>query len=104
MPKITPVEYQGQIIAYMFDCPGCKFAHEITVQPIRNEFGAGWEWNGGLDKPTFNPSLRVRWEGLRDGVEFVKICHSFIRDGQIQFLSDCTHELAGQTVELPEVD
>lgn len=29
------------------------------------------------------------------------VCHSFIRDGQIQFLSDCTHALAGQTVPLP---
>lgn len=26
----------------------------------------------------------------------------FIRDGQIQFLGDCTHALAGKTVPLPE--
>jgi hypothetical protein len=31
-------------------------------------------------------------------------CHSFIRNGQIQFLSDCHHELAGKTVDLPEVE
>ena len=31
-----------------------------------------------------------------------KVCHSFVRDGRIEFLSDCTHELAGQTVELEE--
>lgn len=32
------------------------------------------------------------------------VCHSFVRDGQIEFLGDCTHSLAGQTVPLPSVD
>jgi hypothetical protein len=31
-----------------------------------------------------------------------RVCHSFVTDGKIQFLGDCTHALAGQTVELPE--
>ena len=30
------------------------------------------------------------------------ICHSFVTDGRIQFLGDCTHKLAGQTVDLPD--
>lgn len=29
-----------------------------------------------------------------------KVCHSFVRNGKIEYLNDCTHELAGQTVEL----
>lgn len=33
-----------------------------------------------------------------------KICHSFITDGEIQFLNDCTHKLAGHTVDLLEWD
>lgn len=32
------------------------------------------------------------------------VCHSFVRDGRIQFLSDCTHKLANQTVDLPDID
>jgi len=32
-----------------------------------------------------------------------RICHSFITDGKIQFLSDCTHHLAGQTVDLNDI-
>lgn len=28
-------------------------------------------------------------------------CHSFVRDGKIEFLNDSTHSLAGQTVDLP---
>ncbi|WP_241754456.1 hypothetical protein [Cupriavidus basilensis] len=30
------------------------------------------------------------------------VCHSFVTDGRIQFLGDCTHALAGQTVPLAE--
>jgi hypothetical protein len=30
------------------------------------------------------------------------VCHSFVIDGRIQFLSDSTHVLAGQTVDLPK--
>ncbi len=31
-----------------------------------------------------------------------KVCHSFIRDGTIQFLGDCSHAMVGLTVELLE--
>jgi hypothetical protein len=42
-----------------------------------------------------------------DGFKFdskPSICHSFVTDGRIQFLNDCTHSLAGQTVDLPDFD
>ena len=51
-----------------------------------------WSWNGDTEKPTLKPSVRTR------GGNF--LCHSFITDGKVQFLNDCTHELAGQTVDL----
>jgi hypothetical protein len=31
------------------------------------------------------------------------VCHSFVTDGKIQYLSDCTHAMAGQTVDLLEI-
>jgi hypothetical protein len=31
------------------------------------------------------------------------VCHSFIRNGKIEYLSECTHELAGQTVDMEDV-
>ena len=37
---------------------------------------------------------------LPEPVPFV--CHSFVVNGQIQFLPDCTHALAGQTVPIPD--
>lgn len=70
-----------------FYCPGCNRRHTVT-----NE----WEFDGNYDAPTFSPSVLTwgsPWENYR--------CHSFVRNGSIEFLSDCTHALAGQTVALP---
>ncbi|BAO88931.1 DUF6527 family protein [Caballeronia cordobensis] len=79
----------------LFECPGCKFLHVVYVGgPNRPT----WSFNGYVDKPTVSPSVLVSWE--QDGKP--KVCHSFIKDGRIEFLSDCTHDLAGQTVEIPE--
>jgi hypothetical protein len=30
------------------------------------------------------------------------VCHSFVRNGKIEYLSDCTHNLAGKTVDIPK--
>lgn len=78
---------------YMLHCPGCNMAHHVNVGKTT---GPNWEFNGDAEKPTFSPSVLVKYGGSG------RICHSFIRDGQWQFLSDCTHELAGQTVPIPE--
>lgn len=81
----------------LFDCPGCGFLHAIHVKgPAKPT----WTWNGSLDAPTFQPSVAVHWSEHNVN----KICHSFVTDGRIQFLGDCTHALAGQTVPLPEMD
>jgi hypothetical protein len=86
---------------YVFHCPGCHYGHNVLVNGPNMETGAGWQWNGSLTAPTFMPSLLVR------GNEFGGTsprCHSFVRDGKIDFLNDCTHELAGKTVDLPDWD
>lgn len=76
-------------------CPGCNDVHQID--PAR------WTWNGSLEKPTFSPSVLVTWtdwvEPERGGP---KVCHSFVVEGQMQFLGDCTHALAGKTVPIGE--
>ena|ERR1700719_2851794 len=85
-----------------FDCPGCGFGHGVTVNGRKNERGASWQWNGSLDAPTFKPSVFVFKDLLPDKQD--RRCHSVITDGRIQFLPDCFHKLAGQTVELPDRD
>jgi len=87
---------------FQFFCPGCKCNHSVWTTN-HNGNNAVWSFNGNIDKPTVNPSILVRWTRTTDGVvDF--ICHSYIREGKIQFLNDCTHELKGQTVELSEID
>lgn len=87
---------------YWFMCPGCRFDHRVIVRwgSTSGRNNPTWSFNGNLDKPTFQPSLLVQWQDVHDK----KVCHSYITDGRIQFLPDCTHELAGQTVEMEEVD
>lgn len=78
-----------------FECPGCGLPHGIHYGPGS---GARWGWNGNADAPTFTPSILVQWpHGDKKNV-----CRSFVTDGKIQFLGDCTHALAGQTVPISD--
>lgn len=74
-----------------------------------------WTWNGDTARPTIDPSILARsghyasawkegdpcWCGKNLGYT-CGICHSYVTDGRIQFLTDSTHALRGQTVDLPE--
>lgn len=86
---------------FYFNCPGCGHLHGLhTINP--NTQDAMWSFNGDLNKPTFTPSLLARWN---EGPEEKPMrCHSFITDGTIRFLSDCTHLLKDKTVEIPEFE
>lgn len=81
-------------------CPGCDSLHCIPINPVKGDNGAGWDFTGTLENPTYSPSQLSTWNGGRLGKDKC-VCHTFIRDGQIQFLNDSTHKLAGQTVPLP---
>lgn len=92
---------------WLFECPGCGCAHFVNAK---------WTFNGDVDKPTVSPSILVTARKSPTDEQVTRImdgedldmelphtrCHSFVKDGKIQFLGDCTHELAGQTVELPD--
>lgn len=101
----------GQYVS--FQCPGCGKDHCLPIK------GPGaWGFNGDASKPTLTPSILAngvkvkigpdgKWDGEfergPDGEPLPSVCHSFVTDGRIQFLMDCNHSLAGQTVDLPEV-
>jgi hypothetical protein len=96
-------DQEGTHKSVMFFCPGCKLYHSVYFEKPDTSDVPIWTWNGSLEKPTFQPSILVRWQfGVEDRKDMV--CHSFVTEGNIQFLSDCTHELAGQTVPLEDVD
>lgn len=96
--------WQADIEQWVFQCPGCECLHGFT---------RSWTFNGNMKRPTIMPSLLVRGtEGITEDqhARILKgekiepkpfVCHSFIRDGKMQFLEDSTHALKGQTVEIP---
>ena len=93
----------------LFRCPGCGSLHQIAIDaPFSN--CARWGWNANLDAPTFTPSILVTYPANPNATdEFAewrteRRCHSFVTDGRIQFLADCTHQLAGQTVDIPDYE
>lgn len=97
------------------NCPGCESQHVLNVDPGYRK--PCWTFNNDFDKPTFSPSLLVRtgkyaspnWYALQDQEtrqwldKNSNICHSFIKQGKIQYLNDCTHKLKGRTVDLPDI-
>lgn len=110
--------YTGGHGGVSFFCPGCGYRHYVTTgegAPAR------WSWNGDLEKPTLTPSVLVRSGHYVPGSEAEDcwctfeertgrephfkcgVCHSFVTDGRIQYLGDCTHHLAGQTIDLPDI-
>lgn len=88
-------------MAYIFDCPGCGDSHEVAVHPHKNAQGASWLFSGNLDKPTFSPSINARVKRTELGLPD-KVCHAWVVDGWIKFVTDSTHQLAGKKVELPD--
>ncbi len=76
------VTKSGNFYKWLIFCPGCECAHGMDTK---------WTFNGDYQRPTFVPSIHIKG-----------VCHSFVRDGRIQFLPDCSHKLAGQTVDLPD--
>lgn len=87
----------------MFRCPGCDGSHMVRVE---GEGRPRWDFDGNYDRPTFRPSILVRYDGADAGADGAPpaVCHSFVTNGQIQFLGDCTHALAGRTVDLEPID
>jgi len=96
-----------------FWCPGCEEYHHIYTDP------RGWAFNGDYDKPTFHPSVLVTgghyargWEGPKCWCTYnadpnnipthfkCVRCHSWVKDGKIEYLSDSSHALAGKTVDM----
>lgn len=102
MNKVEPITAGNQTVAYAFYCPGCKNHHAPFVKPYQAPNGSSWQFNGDLEKPTFSPSILTKVE--RPDKTKTMICHLFVREGQIEYLSDCTHDLSGQTVDMSDVD
>lgn len=82
----------GEHVGHSFYCPGCSCEHHVDLS---------WQFNGDFTKPTLTPSVLVNGRPEVNGPGMLR-CHSFVRDGRLEFLSDCDHALAGSVVDIPE--
>lgn len=94
--------------AHIF-CPACNCTHALKLK-VPQTNGAMWNFDGNVQNPTFVPSLNVK-TGSYAVPSFIDpegllptICHSIIKNGQIEYCGDCTHKFAGQTLTLPEIN
>lgn len=94
---------------YAWFCRACNQGHPLP---------SGWTFNGDLEKPTFSPSFRHAgkkttrnergewtgdWVRDADGNPVDEVCHYILTDGIVNYCSDCTHDMAGQSVPLPDL-
>lgn len=87
----------SQIAIY---CEGCKSHHVFSLD-------SGWTFNNDFVKPTFSPSMLVNGNSVPEefkGKEGYLRCHSFVTNGEIQYLSDCDHEYKNTTRKLLPLD
>lgn len=88
---------EGKPGGFIIFCPACQQSHLFDLER--------WKFNGNFDSPTFTPSMLIYGNKsgkirVHEGVTYGHRCHSFVTDGKIKFLSDCTHGMAGETVDL----
>lgn len=105
----------------LYWCQGCQETHRIYVEGQKVPI---WSWNGDADRPVFGPSVLyqttkhvppvtpenlAQWrETPWDQKRVDWVCHTFIgcngaQPGEVIFLSDCTHALAGTVQPFPEL-
>jgi len=83
-PVVLPIVDSPNL--FIFWCPGCGYCHYIDTKR--------WIFNKNMEKPTVSPSILIH------PGDNTPRCHIFITNGQIRYLNDCTHKLAGQTIDM----
>lgn len=95
--------FDNGLVVFTYHCPGCRCWHEVPVKRQGEAAGNVWGFNDDLDRPSLSPSVVVTYDPEPPKDRPAR-CHHFITGGQIHFLSDSLHELAGQTRELTEIE
>lgn len=81
---------------YGFHCYACACDHWFKTTGDYPR----WTWNSDYFNPTVEPSIAVKHTRNNQKV----FCHFFIRNGEIQYCLDSSHDLAGLTFKLRGVD
>lgn len=76
---------------------------EKRILPVilkgKREGSNNWTWNGDINFPTLKPSISTK-QSLNG--ELV-VCHSFVNDGIVEFLSDSTHDKSNMKISLLDI-
>jgi Family of unknown function (DUF6527) len=117
--KAQPLKLvDGQYITCnVFEATHLKIKFPVAFSPLKEriisvqasgkrEGTANWSWNKDVNFPTLKPSILTHWQAGDGNGNLAPdiLCHSFVADGMVQFLSDCTHELAGNIVPLLDIE
>lgn len=109
------IDGEDQLVRFW--CPACQTNHVVPVTGKR-----AWQFNQDFIRPTLDPSVLVTSGHHQEGwnkkdcwctfkqknpdsdVPFTCYrCHLFIRNGRIEYCHDCSHGLAGQTIDMVEI-
>lgn len=107
MNQVSPILRRAEN-GYSHWCPGCGTTHLIP--------DSGWSFNGNLESPTFQPSVKIEgvqkihdvqgnwtggWVYQADGkTPRPYCCHYFVTNGKLIFSNDCTHQLVNCSVPM----
>lgn len=89
MPKLRKHENKTAYI-----CPACNEEHEINDS---------WQIEEKDGIVNISPSILFRAESF-SYPEKNRVCHSFVKNNKIEYLNDCTHKMAGMTVDMVDYD
>lgn len=111
---LSPILQKRGEFTYEFWCVGCKMMHQCwTAHPTHK--GATWSYNNNPESPTFSPSLKIGGVRRITDEEHKKLmagdhveprpysCHFFIRDGYLEYCSDCSHDLNSKRVKMEPI-
>lgn len=97
---ITVDDHGLKYTALKFVCSGCEREpghgglHMLAVNSEQKK--PSWGFNGNFEAPTLTPSIKSdrgdNW-----------VCHSFLRNGIFEFLSDSTHQFSGMQIPIPDL-
>ena len=99
MPKIY-IHEKTASQRLVFFCPACETSHSVIIQKGQGVSGQVWEWNGSSEEPTLTQPVIITVDDS-SGVGS-SVCRSTITEGLIKFAPECTHQMSGQLVPLPE--
>jgi hypothetical protein len=104
----------------------CGHHHYIRIKEALPDYPEAcvWGFNNDFENPTFSPSINETTgdlipnfnEGVYQGTpenfaewrehmrKSAYRCHFIVTGGRIHYCGDCTHNLAGQTLDLLEIE